>query len=101
MTQPTDNSDLHGAVFHATYAALEGWPGVDRGRIGELAEGVAECVVDRLEQLASFVAPSGNRYWQDVKGHLVYEYDNERWHEDGTPACMEEIEVNGYFGGET
>lgn len=49
--------DFFGAVFHAAVAAMDGCPWVDRKHVLEIAEGVAETVTDRIEQVESFFLP--------------------------------------------
>ncbi len=59
MSGETDNADFMGLVLNAAVAAMSGCPWIEKGRILQVAEGIAEVVVDRVEQVDSFHLPNG------------------------------------------
>lgn len=65
VTGETENSDFQGIVFNAAVAAIDGCPWVEKGRVLQVAEGIAETVADRIRQADSFLLPDGQRYVRD------------------------------------
>lgn len=58
----TSNSDFFGITLSAAVAAMEGCPWIEKGRVLQIAEGIAEVVTDRLAQVDSVYLPSGQAY---------------------------------------
>lgn len=58
----TYNSDFYGIVLNAAVAAMDGCPWVEKGRVLQVADGIAETVADRIGQVDSFLLPDGRRY---------------------------------------
>ena len=59
MTGETSRSDFYGIVLNAAVAAMDGCPWIEKGRVLQIAEGIAESVTDRVAQVDSITLPGG------------------------------------------
>lgn len=62
MSGETANSDFYGIVLNAAVAAMDGCPWIEKGRVLQIADGIAETVTDRLAHIESVDLPNGQRF---------------------------------------
>jgi hypothetical protein len=62
MTGETSRSDFYGIVLNAAVAAMDGCPWVEKGRVLEIADAIAETVTDRSAQVDSLMLPDGETF---------------------------------------
>lgn len=60
MSDETAGADFYGIVLNAAVAAMDGCPWVEKGRVLQIADGIAETVTDRVAQVDSLRLPDGS-----------------------------------------